>query len=358
MKAMVLDAPYRFRADDRPVPPLQPGWARIKVAAAGICGSDIHFYTGELPITPGSVRGHEIAGTIVDPGDTGLPVGQAVVVHPLLGCGACPACLRGQQQLCANLTAVGGQHPGGFAEFTAAPLQNIYPFDAKALSFSHAALADCVAVAVHAMNAVGLSDGDSAVVLGDGSIGLLLLQAALARGAHSVIVAGKHEFNLELARQLGATLAFDGTTQDAVAVVQAAAGQVDAVFEAVGGPNPPLAAGLRMLRKGGRLATLGLTSAENVAIPWIDVVFSELSLVGVMGYGTFYGQDEMQQALDLMQAGRIALEPLITLTVPLQDVDRGFRAMLSRTASPCIKVLVLPQNAVGDGAGTLERRRP
>jgi L-iditol 2-dehydrogenase len=344
MKAVVLDAPYRFRMEERPLPALQPGWALIKVEAAGICGSDIHFYTGELPIEPGSVRGHEIAGTIVDPGDTGLPKGQAVVVHPLVGCGVCPACRRGQQQLCASLTAIGGQHPGGFAEYTTAPLRQIYPFDAGALPFAQAALADCVAVAVHAMNAVELEAGESAVVWGDGTIGLLLLQAALARGAQPVIVVGKHEFNLGIARQLGASLVLSTTGQDPLAAVQAAAGPVDAVFEAVGGLTPPLAAGLKMLRKGGRLATLGLTGAETVAMPWIDVVFGELSLIGVMGYGTFNGVDEMQQALELMQAGRIALEPMITHTVQLQDVDWGFRAMLSRTGSPCIKVVVLPQN--------------
>jgi 2-desacetyl-2-hydroxyethyl bacteriochlorophyllide A dehydrogenase len=358
MKAVVLDAPYRFRMEDRPLPALKSGWALIKVEAAGICGSDIHFYTGELPLAPGSVRGHEIAGTIVDPGDTRLPKDQAVVVHPLLGCGVCPACQRAQQQLCANLTAIGGQHPGGFAEFAAAPLQSIYPFDANLLPFTQAALADCVAVAVHAMNVVGVKAGESAVVLGDGAIGLLLLQVALARGAHPVIVAGKHGFNLEIARQLGASLAFSATAQDPVATVQAAAGQVDVVFEAVGGLTPPLAAGLKMLRKGGRLATLGLTGAENVAIPWLDVVFGELSLIGVMGYGTFEGEDEMQQALELMQAGRIVLEPLITHAMQLQDVDRGFKAMLSRTTSPCIKVVILPQKAASHGTRRGVQRRP
>jgi len=358
MKAVVLDAPYRFRMEDRPLPALEAGWALIKVEAAGICGSDIHFYTGELPIEPGSVRGHEIAGTIADPGDTGLPKDQAVVVHPLVGCGVCTACRRGEQQLCASLTAVGGQHPGGFAEYAAAPLQNIYPFDANALPFTQAALADCVAVAVHAINAVGLKAGESAVVLGDGTIGLLLLQVALARGAHPVIVVGKHEFNLKLARQWGASLAFDGTTQDPVATVQATAGQVDAVFEAVGGVAPPLGAGLKMLRKGGRLATLGLTGAEKLTVPWIEVVFGELSLIGVMGYGTFDGEDEMQQALDLMQAGQVALGPMITLAVQLQDLDRGFRAMLSRTTGPCIKVVVLPQDASSPGTERLEQPGP
>lgn len=346
MKAVVLEAPYRFRVEDRPYPELKPGWALIQVQAAGICGSDLHFYTGELPPDPGSVRGHEIAGTIVDPGDTGLEKGLAVVVHPLLGCGACNACRRGQVQLCDNLTAIGGQYSGGFAEYTAAPRQNIYPFDAGRLPFRHAVLADCVAVAVHAMNATGLKAGESAVVLGDGTIALLLLQAARAVGAEPVILVGKHELNLEIARQVGASAVCNGVTQDAPAAVEAVAGRVDAVFEAVGGPASPLGAGLRMLRKGGRLATLGFTGSTSLPISWIDIVIGEQKVIGVMGYGTFEGHDEMQQALDLMQAGRFVLEPLITHCLPLEEVSAGFEAMLNRSTEPCIKVVVLPQGEV------------
>jgi len=353
MQAAVLDGPHRFRMEERPLPPLRPGWARIRVEAAGICGSDIHFYTGELPVEPGSVRGHEVAGTIAEPGDTGLAAGQAVVVHPLVGCGQCDACRRGQRQLCVALTAIGGQHPGGFAEYTAAPVPSLYPFDPGRLSFRHAALADCVAVAMHAVNVAGLGAGESAVILGDGAIGLLLLQAALARGAHPVIVVGKHELNLQLARQLGASLAFAANAQDPLATVRGAAGAVDAVFEAVGGPAPPLGTGLRMLRKGGRLATLGLTGATGVPIPWFDVVLGELALAGVMGYGTFQGQDEMQQALDWMQSGTVLLEPLITHLVPLHQIGAGFEAILNRGSNPCIKVVVLPQAASGEGTGAV-----
>ncbi len=343
MKAVVLEAPYRFRVEDRPYPELKTGWALIQVQAAGICGSDLHFYTGELPPDPGSVRGHEIAGTIVDPGDTGLEKGLAVVVHPLLGCDACDACRRGQVQLCDNLQAIGGQYSGGFAEYTTAPRQNIHPFNPARLSFKLAALTDCVAVAVHAMNATGLREGESAVVLGDGTIALLLLQAARAVGAEPVILVGKHELTLEIGRRLGATVTCNGVSADAAAVVEEAAGQVDVVFEAVGGPASPLGAGIRMLRKGGRLATLGFTGSTSLAIPWIDLVIGEKKVIGVMGYGTFEGRDEMQQALDLMQAGQFALEPLITHCLPLEGVSAGFEAMLNRSTEPCIKVVVLPR---------------
>jgi 2-desacetyl-2-hydroxyethyl bacteriochlorophyllide A dehydrogenase len=342
MKAAVLDGPYRFRLEERPLPALEPGWALIQVHAAGICGSDIHFYTGELPVTPGSVRGHEIAGVVADPGKTELVRNQAVVVHPLLGCNECRACHRGEQQLCADLQAIGGQHPGGFAEYVAAPVQNVYPFDPDLLPMTHAVLADGVAVAVHAMNVVGLKAGESAVVLGDGAIGLLLLQVALARGGNPVILVGKHKRNLEIARRLGASYALDGVEADAISAVHDVTTDVDVVLEAVGGPKPPLKTGLRMLRKGGRLAVLGLTGATDIGVPWIDVVLGEQLIIGAMGYGTFAGEDELQQALDLMQSAKVALEPIITHQIPLADVDRGFKMMLDRTRSQAIKVVVLP----------------
>lgn len=347
MQAVVLDAPYRFRVEERVLPAQEPGWALVQVRAAGICGSDVHFYTGELPVEPGSVRGHEIAGVVVDAGDTGLVKGQAVIVHPLLGCGLCSACLRGERQLCANLQAIGGQYAGGFAEFVSVPGANLYPFDPDRLAFTHAVMADGVAVAVHAMNAVGLRAGESAVVLGDGTIGLLLLQAARARGADPVVLVGKHALNLEVARQLGATLALERVSSDSLSEVQEAIGQIDAVFEAVGGPAPPLDAGLRLLRKGGRLAVLGLTGSTKLHIPWLDVVLGEKSILGVMGYGLADGEDEMRQAIDLMESGQVILDPIITHKYPLSKVGLGFEAMLERSISHCIKAIVVPGETGG-----------
>lgn len=94
MQAAVLEAPLSFRVEERPLPALLPGWALIKVRAAGLCGSDLHFYRGELKAPPDLVRGHEMVGIIVDAGDTGLTVGRAAVVCPMIGCGTCRACIR------------------------------------------------------------------------------------------------------------------------------------------------------------------------------------------------------------------------------------------------------------------------
>ena len=121
MKAAVMEAPFRFRIEERPLPTLEPGWALVKIKGSGLCGSDLHFYRGELDAPPDLVRGHEIAGVIVDAGDTGLPEGQAAVVCPMIGCGTCRACQRGEYHICENLKTIGsGDYPGGFAEYVAA----------------------------------------------------------------------------------------------------------------------------------------------------------------------------------------------------------------------------------------------
>jgi 2-desacetyl-2-hydroxyethyl bacteriochlorophyllide A dehydrogenase len=343
VKAAILRAPRLFEVAEIPEPPLKPGWAILDVRGAGICGSDMHFYKGELP-TPGpdSIRGHEVAGRIVHPGDTKFKKGQAVVVHPLLGCGRCAACLRGEQQLCVALSAIGGDQPGGFAELVAVPEQNLYAFDPVKLTYTEAAFADCVAVCVHAANKVGLQSGESVVVLGDGTIGLLLVQVAKSRGANPIVLAGKHSRNIDLARQFGASHLFAVEQREIADVIRREIGPVDVVFEAVGGHTPPLAPGLKMLRKGGRLATLGFTAETNLPIPWLDAVVGELAILGAMGYGKFEGEDEMQQALDLMQSGQLALDPLVTHSFSLERIGEAFESVLNRSETAAIKVMIVP----------------
>jgi len=341
MRAAVLKEPRRFVIEEKPIPELKKGEALIKVHAAGICGSDLHFYTGELPLEQESIRGHEIAGEIADPGDTDFKPGQPVVVHPLIGCGACPACVSGSWHLCENLKAIGGHYPGGFSEYVAVPAKNIYAFNAESLSFSHAALADCVAVAVHAVNRAGLCPGESVIVMGDGTIGLFLVQAAVSSGADSVVLIGKHEKNLDMAKAFGASAVFNSIDTDSREWILKTAGKVDVVFEAAGGKSPPLGVGADLLKSGWRMAVLGLTGTRKIGIPWFDFVLQEKSFFGVMGYSMFGKEDEMKKALSLMESEQVVLEPIITHRVPLNMIEQGFEAMLNKAETICIKAVVL-----------------
>ena len=341
MQAAVLEAPLSFRVEERPLPVLLPGWALIKVKAAGLCGSDLHFYRGELQAPPDLVRGHEMAGIIVDAGDTGLTVGRAAVVCPMIGCGTCRACQRGEYHICENLKMIGGgDYPGGFAEYVAAPAEKVYCFNPDALPFAHAALTDCVGVGLHAANVIRLVPGEATTIIGDGVIALFLLQVCVARGANPVIVIGKHERNLELARQFGAALTLDATSENVVSAVLDFSGPQDVVFEAAGGHNPPYEAALKMLRRGGRVGLLGLTGATDIRVPWIDAVVFEQALVGMMGYSTFNGKDELRQALELMESGDIRIPPEMITGIQLDEIDRGFQMMMDKTRSGVVKVVI------------------
>ena len=341
MKAAVLEAPYRFRIEERRVPALQPGWALIEMKAAGLCGSDLHFYRGELQAPPDLVRGHEMAGTIANAGDTGLPVGQAVVVCPMIGCGACRACGRGEYHICENLKMIGsGDFPGGFADYVAAPAQKLYPFDPAALPFAHAALADCVGVGLHAANVIRLAPGEVTTIIGDGVIALFLLQVCVARRAGPIIVIGRHERNLEYARQFGAALTLDAARDDLVSAVRDFSGPQDVVFEAAGGHEPPYEAALRMVRRGGRVGLLGLTGATRVPVPWKDAVVFEQALIGMMGYSTFRGTDELRDTIDLMASGDIRIPPDMVTRIRLDEIGRGFQMMSDRAHSGVVKVVV------------------
>lgn len=348
MKAAILQAPCQFTVTERPLPQLESGWALVKVVAAGICGSDLHFYTGEMPMREGSVRGHEVAGVVVDPGDTRLSSGVPVIVHPLLGCGNCLACLSGDTHICLELKAIGSDYAGGFAEYIAVPETNLYPFDNHRLLFEHAALADCVAVAVHAMEKVALNDGEKVAIFGDGTIGLLLVQMARIAGASEIVLFGKHERNMKVGLRFGATAAI--SIQDGVSSVphKTGATEFDVIFEAVGGASPPYQESLALLRKGGRVGILGLTDVSNIKVPWFDIVFSEKTLMGIMGYSKREDKDEMRKAIGLLEKGAVTLQPLITSFISLPDIDKGFKMMLNKKKGQTIKVVVVLNQTHGE----------
>jgi len=187
-------APNRLELRETPLPALEPGEALIRVEACAFCGSDKH----DLARVPGAPRvpGHEFSG-VVDQlaGDAPLSVGDAVCVDPIVRCGRCDHCLSGRDHLCRTMGVVGCQDPGGFAEFVKAPARNLHP-KPPGLSFEAATLADPLAVALHAISLVPPVDGARCLVLGAGTIGLLMGQLLQLRGAREVWLADIEEGHL------------------------------------------------------------------------------------------------------------------------------------------------------------------
>jgi threonine dehydrogenase-like Zn-dependent dehydrogenase len=349
MKAALFCGGHDIRVEDVPDPEPGPGEVVVRVRAAGVCGSDLHGYRDPRRSTARPrTAGHELAGEIagLGPGVTGLTVGQRVGVEPrhLVSCGHCRWCRRGDTQLCPQLGMADGRrvHSTGFAEYSLESAAHCYPLPDD-LPTEVAAILDVYAVAVHAGHRVPVTPAETAVILGTGPIGLATAQVARASGAGRVIVVGRRDAPLRVARQLGCDATIDTSEDDLVATVRALTGGdgAEVVYEAVGGQAETLAQAIEVAGRGGRIGVVGAFTGVQPLDPGL-CMRKELSLHWVWSYGLWDGVPEFQIALDLLASGRIDAAPLITHRFPLGQIGAAFAAADDKRASGAIKVLTLP----------------
>lgn len=319
--------------------PLAPGMVRVEFGAAGICGSDMHYFrharSGDFRMTSPLILGHEIAGTIVECNAvTDLSIGQRVAVNPSRWCGTCPACKAGRLNHCENIYFMGSASKtphmqGGFATlFDAIPAQCV-PI-ADHVSFRAAALAEPLSVCLHAVTRGGDLSGRSVLVIGAGPIGLLTLLAARAAGAGHLAVADLAAAPLQLAQRLGA-----GETLDLSADPEALKRKgafFDVVFEASGAPAG-LAAGIGAARRGGIVVQIGNQPPGDIPFPANQVMSKEIDLRGTFRFGL-----EFEEAVRLISEGRVPVEDLITAEMPLSEAPAGLR--LAQDRSRQVKVIL------------------
>jgi L-iditol 2-dehydrogenase len=339
MKALLLSEYKHLKLADIPRPVPGPGEVLVKVAACGICGSDVHGYDGTSGRRiPPIVMGHEAAGTVEETGAhvTGFKPGDRVTFDSTVYCGNCEYCRREEVNLCDNRQVVGVscgdyRRNGAFAEYIAIPQRILYHLP-ESLSFFEAAMLEAVSVALHAVRLAGLKGGESALVIGAGMIGLLTLQSAKALGASRVIVVDVDETRLSLARKMGAdeTLPADSTVLQGL--------NADVAFEAVGA-NATVNAAIDGVRKGGTVVLIGNISPE-VTLPLQKVVTRQLRL-----QGTAASAGEYPQAMELMAAGKIRVKPLITAVAPLEDGPEWFSRLYAHEPN-LMKVVLTPTSEV------------
>jgi L-iditol 2-dehydrogenase len=343
MKALVLAAYNRLEMQERPVPEIGPDDVLLKVAACGICGSDVHGLDGSSGRRrPPIVMGHEAAGTIARCGAnvSEWAEGDRVTFDSTINCGRCWFCRRGQINLCDRRLIFGVscdecRREGAFAEYVAVPRHILYRLP-DSLSFQHAAMVEPVAVAVHAVNRSRVCLGDTAVVVGAGVIGLLLVQALRAAGCGQIIAVDLDQTKLDLARKLGADETLRPDQSDvAVEVMRRSGGRgADVALEAVG-IAPTVQTAAACLRKGGQLTLVGLLAAK-VELPIQAIVTRELSL-----NGSYISCGEYPACLDLMARRTIDVEPLVSAVAPLADGPAWFRR-LHAGSEGLIKVILEP----------------
>src|SRR5271168_3494658 len=242
MKALLLSEYKHLAVADLPEPTPGPGEVLVRVAACGICGSDVHGYDGSSGRRiPPIVMGHEAAGTIAGLGGgvNGFAMGDRVTFDSTVYCGACGNCRRGDVNLCDHRQVLGVscgvyRRAGAFAEYVAVPARILYRLPEN-LSFREAAMLEAVSVALHGVSLAQISKGDTALVVGAGMIGLLTLQALRAAGCERVFVADLDSTRLKLAQEVGATAVLSSEADVVEQVMQLTGGAgVDLVVEAVG----------------------------------------------------------------------------------------------------------------------------
>ena len=331
-------------AEDRTLQPttleeraLRPAEARVAVAFCGICGSDLHLRHSPA-VAAGSVMGHEFSGRISELGEAveGFSVGDRVAVYPFASCGECPNCLRGDFHVCANAAVTGlglGMNPGGYAESVVVEASMLVPLPDE-LSLEHGALVEPLAVGLHAIDLGEAQAGDTCVVIGAGPIGVVTALGLRARGIDRVVVVEKNDLRQERMRDLG----FEAVGLDDVhmRVIEALGGELpDVVFECAGNPAAPQLA-TELVRSKGVIVLLGVLE-EPVEISQLVLIVKEAQMRAAFAYT----RKDFDDAVQLLAAGIVPADSLITGTAPLERAQEMFDRLES-PATRDVKILLTP----------------
>lgn len=322
-RAAVLQAPRRFALQDRPRPVAQPGEVVVRTAATAVCHTDLEIYTGRHPnVRYPVVMGHEATGIVEATGDGVVNVapGQHVLINPIIACGHCDACLRGDENLCRNAGLFGREIEGSLNQFVHLPSRYLYGLP-EHMPLADATLIETLATVHHAQERVELAAGESVVILGQGTTGLLHTRLAALAGANPVIVVSRSRWKLDMAMRFGANHAIDASAEAAVGEVMRVTGNVgaDVVIDTAGGPTT-LKAGLEMLRPGGRFSAFAVSHDLVEGVSTFPLYYKEISIIGSRALCPH----DMAPSIELVAAGKIDVSGFVTATYSLERTPEAF----------------------------------
>lgn len=335
MKAIVIHAAKDLRIEERAPEALQPGQVRIRMAAGGVCGSDLHYYNhggfGTVRLREPMVLGHEVSGHVAELGAdiTGLAVGDLVAVSPSRPCGGCEYCMKGLPNHCLNMRFYGSAMPfphiqGAFRQEMVADASQCAV--ANGLTPGEAAMAEPLAVTLHGVRRAGEILGKRVLVTGCGPIGLLSILSARLAGAGEIVATDLSDFTLAMARRCGADVTINtGATPDALTGYAAGKGSFDVLLECTG-VAAAVAPAIATMHPRGVVVQLGL--GGDMPLPMMAVTAKELDL-----RGSFRFHEEFATGVGAMQAGRIDVKPLITHEVVLDDAETAFKLASDRSSA-------------------------
>ena len=333
MKAIVAHAAKDLRIETREIPTPSPGEVLIRMACGGICGSDLHYYNhggfGTVRLKEPMILGHEVSGTVDKLGAdvAGLAVGDLVAVSPSRPCYECKYCLEGAQNHCMNMRFYGSAMPfphiqGAFRQYIVADARQCAA--AKGLNAGEAAMAEPLAVVLHAAKRAGNLMGKSVLITGCGPIGQLAVLVARASGATRIVATDMTGFTLEMAKKVGADTVHNiSDEKDPLKAYASDKGTFDVLFEC-SGVAAALSGAVPAMRPGGIIMQLGL--GGDMTLPMQAMTAKELEL-----RGSFRFHAEFFTAVEMMQTGRLDVKPLITQTLPMEEAITAFELASDRT---------------------------
>ncbi|GCF93119.1 galactitol-1-phosphate 5-dehydrogenase [Enterococcus florum] len=354
MNALKLYAKRDLRFEEQPYPKIEKGTdVIIQIKAAGICGSDISRYKKQGPYVPGMVWGHEFSGIVVETGSQvkEVTVGSRISGVPTLTCedqsiNLCRYCRKGEYARCEQLTVVGAYYPGGFAEYIKLPEKNCVLLP-DSVDLETAAMLEPAAVVQHGLFHTNLTIGDTVVVVGCGTIGLLAIQLSVIYGARRVIAVDISETSLHRAQANGATVLINGRTENILQrIIELTEGDMgDVVVEAAGSIDSS-AQVFAYAKKGGGVVFLGIpySDIQIERFYFEKIVRNELTIWGSWNSvsAPFPGK-EWETIIHLIEKKKLQPERLITHRIKLQEGPKIFEELMKEETSDSFgKILFVP----------------
>ena len=362
---MTLIAPRMFKEIDTSLPKLGSNEVLVKTKIVGICGSDLLTYRGcwikgyywgvimksltraralltghPDPLADRSwfeILGHEVSGTIEDWGKnvSDFEYGERVALTPNILCHNCEAGKTGYENLCVRDMEIGSSGiPGALAEYVKVPAENIVAIP-PTLSHEAAAIADCVAVALHAVKLAEVKGDHNIIILGGGTMGLLILQVLNTLGLRKIAITDLNDSNLDVAKRLGAEYTFNASQGNICEEVKRALGQIHRVFECVGGKAPTLNQALELVGFHGRTIVIGnFTTPEKIKM--LRFRKKESILLGC----SRYTKSEFREAVKMLVESKINTDLIITHKFPIHRIREAFETALNKHRTKSIKVQI------------------
>lgn len=327
MRRIKIPEPNKVILENVDLPKPGPNEACIKIAYCGICGSDLHAFKGNhpfisLPATPG----HEYSGVITALGkdDSDFKVGDRVTIEPSLVCGKCYNCMIGRYNICHNLKVIGCQSDGAMADYIVVPIEKVVSIP-DTLSLKYAALAEPLAVGVHAVKRGGSVFNKNVVIIGAGMIGLSTLLSVVKAGAKIIIVTDLSDEKLEIAKSLGATQIINASKVNPLEIILSKLPYegIDVAFECVG-IESSIRDAIDVVRKGGRVVVAGVFGNE-VKVNMANVQDRELEIIGTL----MYTRRDFKEAVHMLNNNSFNPDVFISSILPFNEPIEAFKAALN-----------------------------